>query len=526
MHTIEQAIAALQNGNISQAEITCREILQRDGRNFDALHVLGIIHAQRGQFDKAEPLLRTALSIDQTMPVCRHNYGKVLCGLDRYQDGINEFNKALAQAPNQSSIYSDRGNAEMELGFFQDAVRSYEKALSLDSKYAPAHYNRGNVLQKLSRYTEALASYDRALAINPRYAEAICNRGIVLRCMKRFDGAFASFERVLGMYPDFAEAHFAEGELRLLLGDFARGWPKYEWRWKSHSVSSPMPNFVQPLWLGAEAIEGKTLLLHGEQGLGDTIQFCRYVPLVAKRGARIVLEVDTSLKELMSDLSAATTVIAKGEPRPAFHMHCPLASLPLALGTRLDTIPAYERYLSVSRSRAEKWQDRLGRSPSGLRVAVNWAGNPKFRNDLSRSIGLQALSRLFGNRDTQFYSIQKELSADDSERLKNFSNVIHLGAEIDSFSDTAAIISLMDLLVSSDTSVAHLAGAIGAPTWTLLSFAPDWRWLLEREDSPWYPTMRLFRQPEPGNWDSVIATVSDALSSLLAAKQRRSVSDR
>ncbi len=512
MNPIDLAVAELQKGNDAEAEKVCRQILQHDDRDFDALHILGVICAKRDQFGEAERLMRSAIEIDPGMPVCIYNYGRVLCALERYRDAIGAFNRAAALAPNIAPIYSDRGNAESELGLLEDAVHSYDRALACDPRYLHAHYNRGNALQKLGRYEEALASYDGALALNPRYPEACCNRGITLRCLRRFDESVTSCERALAMNANFAEAHFAESDVRLLLGDFARGWHKYEWRWKASSLRDAEGHFAQPRWLGTEPLDGKTILLHSEQGLGDTIQFCRYVPLLAKRGAHIVLEVQSSLAELMRSLPGAADVIAKGGARPDFALHCPLASAPLALGTRLETIPAEVPYLSAPQAYRDKWRDKLG-PPSGLRVAVNWAGNPNYRGDRVRSIGLKALSPLFGVPGVQFFGIQKDLSAGDEDLLQGHPNVAYPGADIESFSDTAAIISLMDLVVSSDTSVVHLAGALAAPTWTLLSFAADWRWLLDRPDSPWYPTMRLFRQPQAGNWAAVVAATAEALPS-------------
>lgn len=329
--------------------------------------------------------------------------------------------------------------------------------------------------------------------------------------MRRFDEALASYEKALAIQPDFADAHFCESDLWLLIGDFARGWPKYEWRWNSTLFPSAARHFALPPWLGTEPLDGKTILLHSEQGLGDTIQFCRYVPLVAKRGARIILEVEKSLVGLMRNLSGVAEVIAKGEPLPSFELHCPLASLPLAFATRLETIPADVPYLSIPLPCSERWQRKLAQI-SGLRVGISWAGNPNFRNDHNRSIGLQSLSPLLSHPTAQFVSLQKDLRVGDLELLQNHPQVIHLGAEIGSFVDTAAIISMLDLVISSDTSVVHLAGALGSPIWTLLPHAPDWRWLLDRDDSPWYPTMRLFRQPVPGDWRSVIAAVRAALS--------------
>jgi tetratricopeptide (TPR) repeat protein len=454
-----------------------------------------------------------ALALDPNLTQAHCNRGDVLDSLKRYPEALASYDRALTLDPDLAQAHCNRAATLSKLKRYQEALASCDQALALESNLAQAHCNRGSILNKLKLYSEALASHDRALAIKPDFAQAHCNRGNVLQNMKRFDEALASCEMALVAQPDFADAHFLESQLRLLLGDFANGWPKYEWRWKSETNESPIRNFAQSLWLGTEPMEGKTILFHSEQGLGDSIQFCRYVPLAAKHAAHVILEVEQSLVELMRKLSGVGAVVAKGDPLPDFQAQCPLASLPLAFGTRLETIPADVPYLTAPKAHLEKWQRKLGRS-STARVAVNWAGNPNFANDDDRSIGLSSMSPLFTFLDAQFFCIQKNPSAKDKELLKTFSHVTDLSTEIETFSDTAAIISLMDVVVSSDTSIVHLAGALGAPVWTLLSYVPDWRWLLGRQDSPWYPTMRLFRQPEPGDWRSVITSVRDALGSI------------
>jgi hypothetical protein len=310
--------------------------------------------------------------------------------------------------------------------------------------------------------------------------------------------------------PDYAEAHWNEALTRLLIGDFERGWKKYEWRWKIESFTSKQRDFAQPLWLGADGIEGKSILLHSEQGFGDTIQFCRYVPLVAACGARVILAVQKPLHELMSTLTGAAQIVFTGEPLPHFDIHCPLASLPLAVGTRLESIPSTTPYLHAPAHALQHWKTRL-EPRDRLRIGICWAGNPNHKSDVSRSIGLSPLLPLLTNTDVQFFSLQKDLRAGDAEILRNNRHITHLGQEIETFSDTAAIISSMDLVISIDTSVVHLAGSLGKPIWILLQFVPDWRWLLDREDSPWYPTARLFRQNETRSWDGVISRVHAAM---------------
>jgi hypothetical protein len=270
-------------------------------------------------------------------------------------------------------------------------------------------------------------------------------------------------------------------------------------------------DFAQPLWRGEESLEGKTILLHAEQGFGDAIQFVRYVPFLAAKGAQVVLEAPPPLTALFSRIAGAAQVLARGEALPAFDWHCPLMSLPLALKTRLETIPAAVPYLSASEERVASWKQRLPEA-GARRIGVAWAGNRNFKGDQTRSIGLARFSPLLSVNGIEFLSLQKDLRDGDREILRDNSHVRHVGDAMEDFSDTAAILSSVDLVISSDTSVAHLAGALGKPVWVLLQYVPDWRWLLERGDSPWYPTARLFRQPKIDDWESVIRQVKDRLS--------------
>jgi hypothetical protein len=295
----------------------------------------------------------------------------------------------------------------------------------------------------------------------------------------------------------------------LLTGDFGRGWIEYEWRRKGASTGPSRRDFPRPLWLGGKKIADKTILLHSEQGFGDTIQFCRYVPLVAARGARVVLEVEQPLLDLLTGLAGATRVTAKGNPLPDFDLQCSLLSLPLAFRTQLETIPSAMPYLRAPDQALLKWGTRLPakRRP---RIGIAWAGNSKHIRDRERSIDLRCLLPLL-DVDATFVSLQKEVRARDTATLRESADIIHFGHELDGFSDTAALISHLDLVISVDTAVAHLAGGLGKPVWILLAHVPDWRWLLGRDDSPWYPTARLFRQSETREWDSVIKRVRDAL---------------
>jgi tetratricopeptide (TPR) repeat protein len=461
------------------------------------------------QYDAALRSYDRALAVRPDYAEALVNRGVTLHELKQSANALNSYDRALAIAPNNVDALTNRGVALHDLGRYGEALASHERALAVQPDHVVALSNRGLSLHKLARLDEALASYDRALAKQPDYIDALVNRGVTLHDLRRFDEALASYDRAVALRPDHADAHFFGSLSRLLTGDFGRGWIEYEWRRKGASTGPSSRDFPQPLWLGGPEIAGKTILLYSEQGFGDTIQFCRYVPLVAGRGARVVLEVEEPLREVLIDLAGATRVIAKGNLLPDFDLQCSLLSLPLVFGMQLETIPSAVSYLRAPDRALLKWGARLP-SKRRPRIGLAWAGNAKHIRDRERSIDPGKLLPLL-DVDATFVSLQKEVRTADMETLKRGSNIIHFGNELDGFSDTAALISHLDLVISVDTAVAHLAGALGKPVWILLTHVPDWRWLLDRDDSPWYPTARLFRQSKTREWNSVITRVRDAL---------------
>jgi tetratricopeptide (TPR) repeat protein len=440
-----------------------------------------------------------------------NNRGLALLGLQRPAEALASFERALAIQPDHVRALNNRGNTLQTLRRPDEALASYDRALAIRPAYAEALYNRGNVLRDLRRPDDALASFDQALSIDPRHVDAHNNRGIVLRDLDRPHEALASYDRALSLDPGYAEAHSNRSCLALLLGDFERGWEEFEWRWRVPDFAPWRRDFAQPLWRGDAPLQGRTILLHAEQGFGDAIQFVRYVPLVAAKGARVVLEVPPPLKALLSELAGAALVVGRGEELPAFDCHSPLLSLPLAFKTRLETIPATVPYLSAAQDRVLNWKSRLPQT--GLRrVGIAWAGNSNFKGDQTRSIGLARLAPLLAVAGAQLVSLQKDLRDGDRDILRSNPQIIHLGDAINDFADTAAVMAELDLVISSDTSVAHLAGALGKPVWVLLQYVADWRWLRERSDNPWYPTARLFRQPRIDDWESVVGQVWEQLA--------------
>jgi tetratricopeptide (TPR) repeat protein len=450
-----------------------------------------------------------ALAINPRHAGALYNRGNALADLQRPAEALASFDQALAIMPDHAEALTNRAGALRSLGRPAEALAGYEEALAIKPDHADALYNRGNALTDLQRPAEALASFDQALAIRQDYAAALNNRAGVLRSLGRPAEALASLERALAIDPDNAETRYNQGCAQLLLGDFDHGWRDYEWRWKTPDQADWRRNFAQPLWLGEASLEGRTILLHAEQGFGDAIQFVRYVPLVAARAGRVILEVQPQLKSLLARIDGASLVIGRGETPPDFDCHCPLASLPLAFGTRLETIPPAVPYLSAAEERAAKWQARL--TGSGPRIGIAWAGNPGFRGDATRSIGLARLAPLLATPGVAFFGLQKDLRAGDRDFLQSQPALVHLGDAIEDFEDTAAIVSLLDLVISSDTSIVHLAGALSKPVWILLQCAADWRWLTDRADNPWYPTARLFRQPAVDDWESVVQQVGGEL---------------
>ncbi len=467
----------------------------------------GTLHALK-RYKEALASYDAAIALRTGFVEAYANRGNTLIELGRFAQALESFDRALALRPNLIEALCNRGNALNKLKRLDEALASYDRALALHPAHAESHYNRGATLHGMKRYEEALMSYDRAVALQPNYPEAFSNRGATLYELKRHDEALKDYDRAIALQPDYPEAHWNAASLRLLTGDLVRGWAEYEWRWKYETLEPAKRNFSQPLWRG-ETIDGKTILLHAEQGLGDTIQFCRYAPLVAARGARVILEVDKRLHELMTGLAGVTQVISASDPRPNFDLHCPLLSLPRAFGTQLETIPSTSPYIRAPSSKLADWSARLGERRR-CRVGLVWSGNAAHHRDEIRSIHLNALLPLLGAKAT-FISVQKDVRSADATVLGEHNDIGQFADAFEDFSDTAALISNLDLVISVDTSVAHLAGALGRPLWVLLPYLPDWRWLLDRDTSPWYPTARLFRQDETRSWEGVIARARDAL---------------
>lgn len=470
-----RAQALHQQGQLAGADELCRQVLEARPGHFGALLLLGVIAFSMQQFAQA----------------------------------LEWADKSLEANPNSAVAHSNRGNALKFLHRPQAALESYDRAIALQPNYAEAHYNRGAALKDLKHFQAAIDSYDQAIAHKADFAEAYYNRGNLLRELRRPQAAIESYEKAMALKPGYSVPTLNLGLCLLQLGNFELGWEKYEWRRDEKAFR----HFFQPRWTGAEPLKGRTILLHSEQGLGDTLQFFRYAKLVSNLGASVVLEVQEQLMVCLAQLEGVAQLVARGSALPVFDCHCPLLSLPLAFKTRLGTIPAAKGYLTASPGKVVAWANRLG-PKTQTRVGLVWSGSPGHKNDHNRSFFLSELIRSLP-ANVQYISLQKEVRQADQETLVLHPEILDLGQEIKDFTDTAALCELVDVVVSADTSVGHLAGAMGKPVWVLLPFNPDWRWLLDRNDSPWYDSARLYRQESLGDWKRVFEKVRADLEQLM-----------
>jgi len=460
--------------------------------------------AQAGRTDALHGLNRLSLAEAHCF---RAN---TLHAIEQYAEAVEAFDRAIALRPDYISAWNGRGLALVELGELNEALESYERATAIRPDDPGSWSNRSTVLRNLGRLDEAIAAADRSLALDPGSIPALNNRGNALRDLGRLDEALVYYDQAIAGDSERAQSRFNRALCRLSVGDFARGWEEYEWRSQLPGFEKDAPRLRLPHWLGEGDIAGRTIVLHAEQGHGDTIQFCRYVPLVAAKGAAIVLAVQPLLAPLLLSLPGVSQVAGPGDRALAADFRCSLLSLPLALGNdQLGAIPATVPYLAPPPAYLRLWQQRLGER-RGLRVGVAWCGNPNHKSDRQRSIPLAELARIAA-LGLPLYCLQREMRSSDLPDFAMFTNIQYFGEELRDFADTAALIAQLDLVISVDTAVAHLAGAMGKPVWVLLPYAPDWRWMLDREDSPWYPTMRLFRQRRPGDWQPVVERVRGEL---------------
>jgi tetratricopeptide (TPR) repeat protein len=553
--TLEQryfaAIELLNGGREAEAEATLRAILDDDPSHVAALNQLGRICLLRGAYVEAKTLLLRliecapanadahcnlglALSAlgrhDEAQASCRrglalnpastegHNtYAAILKAAGRYDEAEAHYRRAFELDNSLPHPLNNIGALFAERGELNAAIEWYQRAIEKQPTFALAHDNLGAALTKLGRPEEAAASHRRAIALRPGFAQAHYNLGVALQEQGRIEEALASYNEAVEMQPDMVDGRWNRAVALLSLGNYPDGWREHEWRWRRRE--QPPREFDQPLWRGEE-LDGKSIILHAEQGIGDTLQFIRYVPLVAARGAHVIVAVQPSLLRLVSgSLGGSVDVKAAADPLPLTDVHCPLMSLPFVLGTTLQSIPVWVPYINADPFAVERWRNRLN-AAAGIKVGLVWAGRSQHKNDANRSISLERLMPLFGIDNARWFSLQVGDRKADLSRIPSHL-ITDLSGFLSDFSETAAALMCLDLVITVDTAVAHLAGALGKTVWLMLPFVSDWRWLIARDDSPWYPTARLFRQQQRGDWGSVVEYLHRALVEFVGSAQPR-----
>jgi hypothetical protein len=512
---LAQAFAHYQQGRLAEAETICEAILGAEPQHFDTLHLLGLLRHQQKRNVEALALVGAVLARAPGSAEVLNNYGLILAALTRHEEALGCFEKALANHAGYLHALKNRAASFKSLARHEPALAAYEEVLAAKPDDLDALNECGGLYVRLGRPDAALACYDRALAIAPRIAELHINKGSALGALNWDEEALESFVAAAAIDPQNPDAHHRASLIRLRRGDFTHGWRDYEWRWRTGRAPQ-VRQVAAPLWLGEQPLEGKTILLLSEQGFGDTIQFVRYAPLVAALGATVFLDVPPALKALAASVPGVSAVFAHGEGAPPVDFYCPLLSLPLALQTGLATVPAGIPYLRPDESRLSSWRERMPQS-GRLKVGIAWAGSKDHLNDHSRSIALERFDKILSVLNLDFISVQRDIGEPQMAPLRR-RRIAMLGQDFQDFADTAAVLAQLDLLISVDTSVAHLAGAMGKAVALLLPFSPDWRWLQGRTDSPWYPTMRLFRQTAIGDWDGPLDRLCDELGAVARRK--------
>ncbi len=463
---------------------------------------------QAGDLTGAVACYRRALSVRPDAAAVHVNLGSALRDLGQAEAGIGHLRIALRLTPDLVQAHNNLGIALRQQRRLDEAASCFRAALKLKPDYVEARINLGTALKEAGQLDEAVACFRTALASSPNLALLHYNLGNTLKAQQRLDEAAACLRRAIELSPGHVGSHYNLGRILLAQGDMAAGWEELEWRWKTPHMLPALRRFAQAQWRG-EAGEGRTLLIHAEQGFGDTLQFCRYAPLAAARGLRVIMQVPRPLIRLLRSLPGVQRLIETGEEPPPFDLHCPMLSLPLALATTAATIPAALPYLQADAAQAAAWRARLeeggGRRPS---VGLAWAGSATMPLDDQRSLTTAHLAPLLEVEGVHLISLQRDHTPAAGGPLTSFMD------EMQDFADTAALLAALDLVISVDTAAAHLAGALGQPVWLLDRFDPCWRWLASRLDSPWYPSLRIYRQPRPGDWGTVLAEAARDLRGL------------
>ncbi|MBC8106716.1 MAG: glycosyltransferase family protein [Anaerolineae bacterium] len=474
----------------------------------ESLHNDGIAALRAKNFSAAIDLISQAIALDPRNARYHVNRGEAYRQANQAERALADFRRATELDPSNATAHYNLGLALRAANEIDESIAHYREAIGLKPDYVKAHYNLANTLRARGDLVAAEQSYRNAMALNPEQAEPWNNLGELLSELMRIDEATAAFDRAIGLKSDHAGARYNRGFLDLLRGEYRTGWDAYEWRWRMPLFANSAPRFAQPMWDGSD-LAGKTILLLGEQGVGDNIQFARYATLIAERGGRVVLRCQKSVASLLATIRGVERAVDETDPLPNFDTWIPMMSLPRVFGTTLENVPSNVPYVFPDPQKVEDWRSKIGPHRSKLNIGLAWAGNANQANDRNRSANLSLLQPLAGVADTKIFSLQKGPAT--SQIGPSNLNLIDLTNGVADFSDTAALIANLDVVVSVCTSVAHVAGAMGKPTLTMLCYNADWRWLMRREDSPWYPTMKLFRQEKQGDWESVAIRVRDEL---------------
>jgi tetratricopeptide (TPR) repeat protein len=515
--TFDLAMWHLRAGNLQTAEQLYRQVLERDPRHADAWRCLGLLAKQVGRLDLAVENIRRCLLLSPGYASAHFNLGNVLREQRLLEQAAASYRQAIHLKPDFAEAHKNLANVLKDQGQLDEAEACYDEAIRLKPDLAEAHFNLGNILLDGGRLEKAEVCFQEALRLMPALVEAHTNLGNVFKHQGRFAIAEACFLEALRLKPEFAEGHFNLSLFWLLQGNYVQGWPEFEWR--RRTIDQRPYSCPPPTWDGT-ALDGQTILLQAEEGLGDTLQFVRYARLVKEKGGRVLLQCQPALASILAGCPGIDQLVPRGTPLPAYQVSAPLLSLPLLFGTTLETIPAPVPYLAVDPARVEHWRARLAAIP-GFKVGICWQGNPSQENDWRRSVPLVQFAPLAAIPGVCLVALQRGAGLEQMGRAAEQLSIVDLPGRsedpAEGWLDTAALIQALDLVISIESAVAHLAGAMAAPVWVPLAFMPAWRWLLDREDSPWYPTMRLFRQPQAGNWTAVFERVAEELRKKVAA---------
>jgi len=498
-------------GQLTEAADLLHSILALDPEHGEALEGLGYIAAKQGEHQRAADYVTRALQSMAASPEQIYLAAHVCQLAERHADALALFERCLTHTPDHVPSLHGSALSLVQLGEHERALQRFERLTSRHPQLAEAHYNKGSLLGVMGRYDDEMAAYRRAIALKPDFVRAYVNLGVALRDLHRFDEALQQFKKALALDPNDAGARTNRAQTNLLLGEFEHGWREYEWRWRDGTVSHGFD--AATLWTGAQAVAGKTVFVHHEQGFGDTLQFLRFAARLGAAGARVVVRVQDALLPLLQGYAGVAEVIGESAPVPPFDFHCPTMSLAFALKIRAADLATPGPYLHAEPARVAQWGGLFAAAPRRPRVGIVWSGNRGHLNDRNRSMRLEQLAGLF-DANAQFVSLQKDVRDDDRAclaRLVQRGPLRDVSERLASFADTAALIAQLDLVIAVDTAVAHLAGALGKAVWIALPFTPDWRWQLKRSDSPWYPGVRLFRQTLRGDWSNVVTEMGEAL---------------